>query len=355
MLFTVSIFAFLAFFVSVAGVVYPFKPFRKRSRALLSILASFVVFMYTAFMGAVGSMTPSETATDAVAAPVQATATQVVPKSTQPQEGSSGPSSSANRSTADPETPQKPDKSELDDLRKTFESLNWKQTKFRFKRFHNLGYDIEDIAAEYEDRTLAIVRPLPVSDHEMNLRGYELLAAIRPENQTYKAKVADYEARIEAEKRAAVSRLRKNEDRVEGIIWYQHPNAPRYLNSRSTAYLYIGRRGETGRPWLRMKVQYTASDWLFVNKVTAWHDGIKEPLIDGRFERDNNSTIWEWMDVSPDDYQIEVLRSLANADEAILRFQGTQYRRDIKLSAKDKKAIREILAAFDAMKNVAWN
>lgn len=102
---------------------------------------------------------------------------------------------------------------------------------------------------------------------------------------------------------------------------------------------------------MRMKVIHTASNWLFVRKVTAWHDGIKEPLVSGIFERDNNSDIWEWVDVNPDVYQLEVLRSLANARKAILRFEGDQYYRDVKLSSGDKKAIREVLLAYEVMKS----
>ena len=66
---------------------------------------------------------------------------------------------------------------------------------------------------------------------------------------------------------------------------------------------------------------------------------------------DNNTTIWEWMDVTPDEYQIEVLRSLASAREAILRFEGSRYHRDVKLSAGDKKALREVLEAYEVMRS----
>jgi hypothetical protein len=99
-----------------------------------------------------------------------------------------------------------------------------------------------------------------------------------------------------------------------------------------------------------LKVQYAASDWLFVNTVYAWHDGVKELLVAGQFERDNNSTIWEWQDVAPSDLQVTILESLANAKEAVLRFEGQQYRKDVTLSSADKKAIREVLTAYRAMR-----
>ncbi len=251
------------------------------------------------------------------------------------------------------ETTKNPDAEEQvkleEDVRKAIKNLLWSDAHNWYQTLSASGLATDAFKDEIEAKMLELVRPLPSSEREANLKGYQFLAAVRPDSSQYRAKMQNYEEAISAARQRAVNILREDADRVEGVTWYKHPNQPRYLNSRSTAYLYIGKKGEAGRPWLRMKVQYTSSDWLFVNNVIAWHDGVKEPLISGSFERDNNSTIWEWMDVSPDDYQIEVLRSLANANEAILRFEGDQYRKDVKLSAGDKKAIREVLEAYEVL------
>ena len=210
------------------------------------------------------------------------------------------------------------------------------------------GNRLAPVADEFESAALAVVKPLPAAALEMNRDGYLLLAAIRPDDAAYGGKAKDYADRIVARKNQAVTMLRKHEDKVEGVTFYEHPNQPRFLNSRSTAFLYIGRKGD-GRPWLRMRVQYTSSDWLFVDNVYAWQNGIKDLLISGPFDRDNNTTIWEWRDVTPSDRQVEILRALAEAPEAILRFEGHQYRRDTTLSASDKKAILDVLAAYEVM------
>ncbi|MFN4155634.1 MAG: hypothetical protein ACK4HF_13345 [Paracoccaceae bacterium] len=177
---------------------------------------------------------------------------------------------------------------------------------------------------------------------------YGLLAVIRPENAAYQAKADEYAQKIQKQAKATIGRMKPKLDKVEGITWFHHPNQPKYTNSRSTAFLYIG-TNERQKPWLRMRVQYAASDWLFVENVVAWVDGVKYPFISGPFDRDNNSTIWEWRDVSPDDHQLFVLKNLAEGKEAILRFEGMQYKRDATLSAGDKKAILETLSAFEAM------
>lgn len=347
--------------VSLVAVIYPFKPYRSRKTALAVLVGCFVV---------VGISAPSpesqEAAPAVVAAEQEDDPDVVVALEEQPDAEVVTTSVQTDDIPIEPRTPTE---SEIQDILALFDAgtlRSWRQTKTAIGQLESENVVTDTIKDELESRMLDQVRPLPVSDIEGNLAGYRNLADLRPDNESYAEKIEFYETkrqeaaeratreREEAE-RAAIARLNVSEDRVDRITWYQHPNKPRYTNSRSTAYLYIGRRGlgdevNSGRPWLRMRVQYAASSWLFVNEVTAYHDGVSEPLVAGVFERDNNSTIWEWMDVAPDDYQLEVLRSLANADEASLRFRGQQYHRDVNLSASDKRAIREVLLAFEAMR-----
>lgn len=226
---------------------------------------------------------------------------------------------------------------------------DWGHAEFFIPYLAARGGELEPFIAEVEAQAVAKVKALPASDLAANRDGYKFLTSLRPAKSEYATKAQDYRAKIDNERKAVVARLIPEEDKVEGITFYHHPNEPKFLNSRSTAFLYIGNKGVGGQPWLRMKVQYTSSEWLFVEGVYAWFDGIKEPLILGPFDRDNNSTIWEWRDVSPDGRQLLTLESLANAKEAILRFEGQQYRRDVTLSEKDKKALRDVLAAYQVM------
>ncbi|PIE15323.1 MAG: hypothetical protein CSA70_00350 [Rhodobacterales bacterium] len=324
----------IGFFASIAGLIYPFKPFGTRKRALVSFVVCTV---------AVGFLAPE---TEQLNDPNNALSGKLVEDRT----ASSTSSAEIQIEKTPARSPSAPSEKEIRDVWLAFDTQNWVHTAHLITVMKNKGYSMEGFLAELEEKALAAVKPLPASEYDLNLSGYQLLAAIRPENESYQAKITQYQAGKEAARQRSISRLRTKTDKVEGVTWYQHPNAPKYLNSRSTVYLYIGRRGENGKPWLRMKVQYTASKWLFVHNVVAWHDGIKEPLISGRFERDHNATIWEWQDAVPEGYQIEVLRSLANANEAILRFEGDQYHKDVTLSVGDKKALREVLSAYEAMK-----
>lgn len=87
-----------------------------------------------------------------------------------------------------------------------------------------------------------------------------------------------------------------------------------------------------------------------MNEVSVWYDGEKEPLISGSFEQRSTSHVWEWKDVAPSDRQITIMRSLADSDEAILRFTGAQRYEDHTLSRPHKKVVITMLDGFDAIK-----
>ncbi|WP_152599623.1 hypothetical protein [Hoeflea sp. BAL378] len=235
-------------------------------------------------------------------------------------------------------------------VRESLEAHQWIDAKNHYQRLVISEITTAEFAGQMEAHMLRLVKPIPASEYEINLQGYEFLVAVQPKKNEYQEKVRFYKESIENSRKRLISRLRVKEDKVEGVTWFKHPNEPKYLNSRSTVYLYIGRKGKSGTPWLRMKIQYTSTDWLFVENVKAWYDGAKETLFVGRFERDNNTTIWEWVDISPKSDQIELLRSIAKSKESILRFEGNQYHRDVKLSAGDKAAIRDVLEAYEIMK-----
>jgi hypothetical protein len=213
------------------------------------------------------------------------------------------------------------------------------------------SYDLTSATQTLEDTALEVVLPLPASEHSANATGYELLAKLRPENSAYAVKRDHYRklfAEAEAQERNRIlASLIKSHDKIEGVTWYQHRNQPRFTNSRSTVYLYIGERG--GSRWLRMKVQYAASSWLFVREVVAYADGATETLADGNFERGSKSTIWEWSDVSPTASQLRTLERLGSSREAILRFKSKSGYVDKTLSTADKRALLETLRAAELL------
>lgn len=198
----------------------------------------------------------------------------------------------------------------------------------------------------FEPKVSSFVRGLPASQLKENEAGYRLLSRINPANNSYSVSAQKYrDKQIES----LLGAFRLKHDKIQNTTFYTHRNAPAYVNSRSTVYLYIGKSGSS--EWLRMKTIYTADNWLFVDRVIAYADGVTETLTAGRFDRDHSSgDIWEWLDENPSDSQIRTLRMLANADDATLRYEGSQYRRDVQISSRDKRVILETLDAFERLK-----
>ena len=216
--------------------------------------------------------------------------------------------------------------------------------------------------AAAEDAVRQLVVGIPASELENNVEGYKLLSEFDPANDQYKEKAEAYKARIkqreeeekkkaELEKKQRIRRIlsnyTSNTDKFSATTFYKHKNSPVYTNSRSTVYLYIGVSGS--QAWLRMKTQYESDDWLFVERVEAYADGATFTLTSGQFERDHNSTIWEWQDENPSDLQLLQLERLANAKDATLRFIGHQYRKDKKLGPGDKAALKAVLKDFEEL------
>ena len=56
------------------------------------------------------------------------------------------------------------------------------------------------------------------------------------------------------------------------------------------------------------------------------------------------------MSLRPSSILLLQLEDLANAKDAVLRFHGQQYTKDHTLSAGDKKALREMPEAYQALK-----
>lgn len=242
----------------------------------------------------------------------------------------------------------------------------------KFRRLERLKADIdtafsntEDSIQLIEDAVVSLVRPLPANMLPDNVVGYEVLTKLRPENGEYAAKQKEYLEKLRAEQKAEaeraeakkkqrvssiLSKYRKEIDKFNNASFYTHPNSPRYNNSRSTVFLYIGE--SSGRYFLRMKTQYAAENWLFVESVQGYANGTTFLLTSGNFERDNHSSIWEWRDEAPSNAQLDRLSQLANASDATLRYEGSTYRKDVQLSAGDRKALREVIADYNELNNL---
>lgn len=175
------------------------------------------------------------------------------------------------------------------------------------------------------------------------------------------AKAGEEKAKLEAEaaKRAEEQRLanalhnmRKKHDDIKGVTWYHDKTSPRYNSERSNFGLYIGKEADS-KPWLRLLIQYTSDDWLFIERYIVKADDKTFEIVPERFggvERDNGrGGIWEWYDVAANEREIEIARAVANSKKAVIRYSGRQYHSDRVISATEKQAIKNVLAAYELL------
>lgn len=222
---------------------------------------------------------------------------------------------------------------------------DWARAIERYKSLKAKDVDLTSYNRDFEARLNKILQSNTDLKLPREFHIYTLLSNIDPDNADYAEQAAAREDSIMSVAKLAEKSLRKEYDKVDGITWYYHPKQ----TTGTGAYLYIG-QSEDSAPWLRLRVRYTsARNWLFAERVIAWHDGNRVPLISGVFERRNISRVWEWMDVSPSPTQLELLEALSKADESILRFEGDNGSRDHTLNATEKTALAEMLENFAMM------
>ena len=144
---------------------------------------------------------------------------------------------------------------------------------------------------------------------------------------------------------ASMSSMRKRNDEINEILWYEDKSSPRNLDQNSF-HLYFGKQGNK-KPFLRLRLQYFANDWLFIEKYTIKADGKIYTLFPDEMKRDNGySGIWEWSDGGVDAEKLAMIRNIVASEKAILRSHGTTYYKDRIISTREKQAMKRVLSAF---------
>lgn len=146
--------------------------------------------------------------------------------------------------------------------------------------------------------------------------------------------------------KAAFSRLRIKKDSVTNKTWYYARSTTSYVDVNSF-HLYMG-KDKGSDPYLRWKIQYAGDDWLFIKKFTFNVDGNISVYDDvySDIERDNDSNVWEWYDVVPNDSDISLIESIIKSKKAVYRSEGDQYYKDRTISDKEKSALKDILTVY---------
>lgn len=149
----------------------------------------------------------------------------------------------------------------------------------------------------------------------------------------------------------ALKPLQENYDKVQGITFYMASTYPQYVADRSFVLPYLGVKDENIT--LRLMFNYTGREWVFFKNVIVAVDGEshQKTIKYSDIQRDNGyGFVWENADIVASYEDVELLKKIANSEETIIRFSGDRTY-DLTVSASDKTAIKQVLDAYDALKN----
>lgn len=142
----------------------------------------------------------------------------------------------------------------------------------------------------------------------------------------------------------------KDEFDTDSRVWYQPKSSPKYRNQNGI-YLYFATKNNIPGN-LRLCIQYHADDWLFFKKVSFSIDGKAYDYIPLKTETDcgNGGRIWEWSDEAiTESNDKQLVKALANAKSAKMKFIGRQYHNIKTLSKQQIEDIKRTIELYHAM------
>ncbi len=185
------------------------------------------------------------------------------------------------------------------------------------------------------------------------------LEKYHPESKEYtivKDLVSKYESeqlkKAEEEKKTrlmAVSKLRKKYDDINHTTWYYNPYFTHYTNSNHTS-LYMGKNENS--VWLRLMMSYEGEDWIFFDSAYLSYDGNTYYVPFDKYrekETENDTRVWEWIDVNVDDEMLSFLKKMVNGKSVKMRLSG-KYSHTRNLTSSEIKGIKDVLIAYDVLK-----
>lgn len=232
------------------------------------------------------------------------------------------------------------------------DKLQEARTQFEALKLSNSFDQIGEVTLQSETK-LKSLRSQYNSAAEDVKKAVTNLAVLEKAEADYQALVAQEKARVEEEGKAALGKMTTEEDRVNKTTFYLPSVFPKYIDDRCYALCYIGVSGSNTD--LRVQYDYTGDEWIFWEKLTFLIDGTNKyrTYRYSEITRDNErGVVWEYADASATDDDIQLFKSIAASGETIIRFEGDGGKRyDLTVSQADKNAIKDVLAAYEYLKN----
>lgn len=234
-------------------------------------------------------------------------------------------------------------KNQLDDLQNGPDVLLAKAQQF---------FDNRDIKGIEETLTL-LTDKHPASNDQISAiekLNVTLSETLEKEKEQAKKEAADKQVAEEKRLAEATKKMRTNFDEVKEITWYHDKTTTDYVDENSFA-IYIGKE-KTGEPWLRIRLQYAGDDWVFVDSYIIKADDTTFNINPsyGEIKRDHDyGVVWEYYDGPVTDEIYNMIIAIMDSKKTIIRHQGDEYRFDWTVKEAEKKAIRNVLDAYEAL------
>ncbi len=223
------------------------------------------------------------------------------------------------------------------DSEKNGEQRLYDQVKYRYNQKDYIAVisEFENLKAKYPGSKLF---------EELNGIYEESLKIVESERLS-----AEKASKLSVEKKAAsLKQLKTKYDDIEGITWYRQKYFTHYSNTNRVS-IYAG-YSEGSSPWLRLTMSYAGDDWIFFKTAQLSFDGDTRtfPFNDYTEKKSDNSggEVWEWIDISISQAEIDWLRKFANSKNAKMRLSG-KYTKTRNLTPAERQGIIDVLNGYD--------
>lgn len=146
-------------------------------------------------------------------------------------------------------------------------------------------------------------------------------------------------------------KIRKTSDDMRGLNFYEDATSPKFVNYNGF-FAYISEDVKSKSYTLFLKIQYTAEDWLFIQKYTVKTDDDIFDIIPVRqmLTDHDGGEIWEVYNESVDALTLKRIKQISESKTAKIRHEGREYYKDRIISEKEKQALKRILDLYSAFK-----
>lgn len=137
-------------------------------------------------------------------------------------------------------------------------------------------------------------------------------------------------------------------------VFYYDKSSP--TNTYTKAFYIYLVKPSSGSPFLKVRIQYSGNKPIYIYSYILKPDKYNTFTITPessqiKKESDNNYDFRSWCDMIVDDKLLITLQEIVRSQNPKIEYIGTKDNVEIKFLKKEIKAIENILAAYDVLKN----